>query len=271
MLTMVIILCRGNDFRVAYAHLGELRSVINENVNVMALTATATKENYEAVCLRLSMSNPIIVGCSSYRANISYIVKPLPKMESFCKSLASDLKRMGMNYPKTVIFCRRYPDCSDLYRQLRMHLGDSITYPAGYPVLVRHCTVNIYTRACSESNKEKVLTHFCDTKSKLRVVIATTAFGMGIDCPDIRVVYHWGPPSCLEEYAQETGRAGRDNQASKAILLHSTISKFVGDDVKRYISNDSVCRLRLLYSQFLFEADVTDAEKCCDICCNDID
>ena len=51
MLTMVIILCRGNDFRVAYAHLGELRSVINENVNVMALTATATKENYEAVLL----------------------------------------------------------------------------------------------------------------------------------------------------------------------------------------------------------------------------
>ena len=54
MLTMVIILCRGNDFRVAYAHLGELRSVINENVNVMALTATATKETYETVCLRLS-------------------------------------------------------------------------------------------------------------------------------------------------------------------------------------------------------------------------
>ena len=64
----------------------------------MALTATATKEKYEAVCLRLSMSNPIIVGCSSYRANISYIVKPLPKKESFCKSLASDLKVLSAEF-----------------------------------------------------------------------------------------------------------------------------------------------------------------------------
>ena len=74
-------------------------------------------------------------------------------------------------------------------------------------------------------------------------MVATTAFGMGIDCPDIRVVYHWGPPSCLEEYAQETGRAGRDRQPSKAILLHKTINKFVSDEVKMYISNNSFLRL----------------------------
>ena len=161
-----------------------------------------------------------------------------------------------MNYPKTVIFCRRYPDCSDLYRQLRMHLGDSITYPAGHPVLVRHCTVNIYTRACSESNKEKVLTHFCDTKSNLRVVIATTAFGMGIDCPDIRVVYHWGPHSAWKNMLKRQGAQDEIIRRQKLFCFTAHISKFVGDDVKRYISNDSVCRLRLLYSQFLFEADV---------------
>ena len=152
------------------------------------------------------MSNLIIVGCSSYRANISYIVKPLPKKESFCKSFASDLKRMGMNYLKTVIFCRRYPDCLDLYRQMRMHLGDSITYPAGYLVLVKHCTVSIYTRACSESNKEKVLTQFCDTYSKLRVVIATTAFGMGIDCPSewyIIGVHHLAWKNMLRRQAEQ--------------------------------------------------------------------
>ena len=220
---------RGNDFRIAYAHLGEIRSLISDNVNVMALTATATKETYKSVCSRLSLCDPVIVGCSSYRANITYIVKPMPKMDIFCKRIARDIKRMGMNYPKTVIFCRRYQDCTDLYDQLRLYLGDNITYPPGYPVLVKHSTVNIFTRACAETNKEKILTHFCNLKSKLRVVIATTAFGMGIDCPDIRVVYHWGPPSCLEEYAQETGRAGRDGQSSKAILLHKTINKFVAD------------------------------------------
>ena len=131
---------RGNDFRIEYAHLGEIRSLISQNVNLMALTATATKETYKSVCLRLSLSGPVIIGCSSYRDKISYIVKPMPKKDSFCKRLARDIKKMGMNYPKTVIFCR-YPDCTDIYDQLHLHLGDSITCPPGYPVLVKHCTV----------------------------------------------------------------------------------------------------------------------------------
>ena len=76
-------------------------------------------------------------------------------------------------------------------------------------MLLCYAIVNIYTRACTVTNREEILTHFCNTKGMLRVVIATTAFGMGIDCSDIRTVYHWGPPSSLEEYAQETGSRER--------------------------------------------------------------
>ena len=84
---------------------------------------------------------------------------------------------------------------------LRRHLGKNITNPWGYPVLLRYAIINIYTRACTVTNRQEILTHFCNTKGMLHVVIATTAFGMGIDCSDIRTVYHWGPPSSLEEYA----------------------------------------------------------------------
>uniref|UniRef100_A0A1X7TDL1 DNA 3'-5' helicase n=1 Tax=Amphimedon queenslandica TaxID=400682 RepID=A0A1X7TDL1_AMPQE len=127
----------------------------------------------------------------------------------------------------------------------------------------------MYTRACTTTHKEKILANFCDEKGKLRIIIATTAFGMGIDCPNIRIIYHWGAPSTIEEYAQETGRAGRDNLPSKAILLHKTVGIHVTDEVKSYIANNSVCRLQLLYKQFLFDAHTSDSQNCCDICCKE--
>uniref|UniRef100_A0A1X7VAD3 DNA 3'-5' helicase n=1 Tax=Amphimedon queenslandica TaxID=400682 RepID=A0A1X7VAD3_AMPQE len=81
---------------------------------------------------------------------------------------------------------------------------------------------------------------FCSTEGHLRVIIATTAFCMRIDCPDIRMIYHWGPPATLEEYAQETGWAGRDTLPSKAFLFSKALGKFVIDDMK-YIKNSSIC------------------------------
>ncbi len=73
----------------------------------------------------------------------------------------------------------------------------------------------------SVSKKEDVLNSFTSVDNTLRLVIATTAFGLGIDCPDIRTIIHWGMPSSVEEYVQETGRSGRDGQPSQAILFAS--------------------------------------------------
>ena len=76
----------------------------------------------------------------------------------------------------------------------------------------------MFSRVLPTAKKDQVLSHFSQRNGKVRVVIATTAFGMGIDCPDIRRVVHWGMPAPLEEYIQETGRAGRDSEPSLAIL-----------------------------------------------------
>ena len=64
---------------------------------------------------------------------------------------------------------------------------------------------------------------FCDVNSTFRVVIATIAFGMGLDCPNIRGIIHWGPQDSMEEYLQETGMAGRDGLSSKAILFYNKL------------------------------------------------
>ena len=69
---------------------------------------------------------------------------------------------------------------------------------------------------------EKVMASFKTPGSKLRIVIATIAFAVGVDCPDIRQVLHYGPPNLVEEYIQDTGRAGRDGLPSKAILIYKT-------------------------------------------------
>lgn len=85
----------------------------------------------------------------------------------------------------------RYPDCAALYRILKLQLGAYVTFPPEYPVLQQFAIVCMYTRASTVEMKEKILSSFCDTNGVLRVVLATTAFGMGVDCPDVRVIYHW--------------------------------------------------------------------------------
>ena len=130
----------------------------------------------------------------------------------------------------------------------------------------------MYTRAAKIHMKEKVIKSFCEKGSKIRVVIATTAFCMGIDCPDIRRVIHFGAPSSLEQYVQESGRAGRDQKQSEAVMLYGNAGRYVGMDVKEYGLNTKSCRRQLLYKNFLFTSEMHPKEvnscDCCDICSN---
>ena len=102
----------------------------------------------------------------------------------------------------------------------------------------------------------------------LRIVIATMAFGMGIDCPDIVNVIHYGPPGSIEQYAQETGRAGRNGQSATALLLYGNPGKNTQGDMISYGSNTIQCCRSVLFKHFLFYEDsvITSTCKCCDIC-----
>ena len=200
----------GDKFRLAYSRLGDFRSLLPTSTNVMALTATATHDIYKVVSKRLSMTNQKLIGCQPNRTNIKYEVRPLGDVDTFCGYIAGELKTLGLECPRTVIFVQRYSDCSLLYHTIRRKLGSNITLPPDYPMLPQFTMIDMYTRASTISKKEQVLSAFCTANGVLRVVIATTAFGMGVDCSDIRHVIHWGATSTLEQYVQETGRAGRD-------------------------------------------------------------
>ena len=108
---------------------------------------------------------------------------------------------------------------------------------------------------------------FSTRDTHLRVVIATTAFSMGIDIPDVQQICHWGPPSSIEAYVQEIVRAGRDKVDSCAILINKK-NHYASRDIKDYTSNTDKCCRSLLFSHFVNYVDNDERIKCkcCDIC-----
>lgn len=252
--------------------IGSLRSLLPENVNVMALSATATKPTFDIVVTRLSMCNVAVVGLSPMRAYIRYAVRMLTSLDELSSEIATGIKHLRVNYPKTVIFCTKCNDCSSLYKLLRSKLSSYFTYPTGTRDLQEFRLVDMYNSPATVVKKEKVLTAFTQEDSTLRVLIATTAFGMGVDCPNIRWVIHWSPPRLVEDYVQETGRSGRDGLGSTALLMYGHVHRDVSSAIKNYGENSSHCRKKHLFQQFMF-SDCKDSVvmgcSCCDICAND--
>ena len=128
--------CRGDDFRLAFARIGSLRSLIPFFVKFLALTATCTKATLDAVSKRLSMDDDMaIIGESPLRHNISYCVKKMPTDDDFLSRLAKDVISEGTEYGKTVVFFNRLVDCSSLYSTMRKIMGTHFTFPPGSPNL----------------------------------------------------------------------------------------------------------------------------------------
>lgn len=259
----------GDKFRVAFAKLGDLRSVVPSETNVMALTATATQKTFHVIKERLSMSDPVLVSMSPLRNNISYRVLPKVDINQFCSEICTNLKTERCAYPKTVIFVQTYSDCCNIYLGLRRIMGAEILEPLGAPEMGQFLLVDVFTRVSTQEKKEQVIASFKLVDSTLRIIVATTAFGMGVDCPNIRQIYHWGSPSLLEDYVQQVGRAGRDGEAAVATISAVRVGKHTSKEMRAYMENSTMCRRRLLFQDFLSysEKDVTvTGLECCDIC-----
>ena len=259
----------GDEFRMAFAEIGNLRSIIPQQVNIMALTATATQETLKTIIQRLSLRNPKIIAMSPQRINIFLRIDPAVAVDELATKLTEEFIEERVHFPKTVIFCRRHHDCSNLYLILREKLGNEITEPTGYPDLSEFRMVELYTRVSTPAKREAIIERFCAVNSTLRLVIATIAFGMGIDCQDIRRIIHWGLPSCVEEYVQETGRAGRDGGDAVAILYEGKQGHYASEGMKAYVNNKDTCRRQLLFHDFLCFSGTelrTALCTCCDVC-----
>ena len=260
----------GDKFRIAYSLIGELRSLVPKSINVMALTATATTETFEVITMRLSMSKLVVIASTPDHGNIFYSVVNETNIQGLADDLAEKLKTKRCAFLKTVLFVRTYQHCANIYMFLKKKMKDEFTEPPGYPNMSGYRLVDMYTRVATPEKKDELLKAFCTIGGKLRLIIATTAFGLGIDCPDIQQIIHWGLPDNIEEYVQQSGRGGPNGSNSTAILYRSKGARYgVQQCIKRYVSNSSTCRRRLLFKHFLCysEAEIAvNGCKCCDVC-----
>ena len=113
--------------------------------------------------------------------------------------------------------------------------------------------VDMFTACTTPDVKECIIKSFVNPDCRLRIVVSTVAFGMGLDCPNVYRIIHWGPPSDLESYIQETGRAGRDGRSANAIVYFSNKDlsfDYMEHSMKEYCINKLDCRRDLLFRDF---------------------
>jgi ATP-dependent DNA helicase RecQ len=185
----------GYDFRPAYLEIAAIRSYF-PNVPVLALTASATPKVQQDICKKLLMTQPAIFTKSFARHNLSYSII---EEDNKPQKLQHIMERVQGS---AIVYCRNRKRTREVADMLEQRGISASYYHAGL------------------TGEERTARQELWISNKIRVMVCTNAFGMGIDKPDVRVVVHYDTPDGLEGYYQEAGRAGRDEQKAYAVLLY---------------------------------------------------
>lgn len=262
----------GHDFRPDYKELGEVRAKL-PGVPLMALTATATENVKVDVMHNLKMSGCEVFLQSFNRPNLTYEVRPKGKNDEVLASIAETITSSYKNQCG-IIYCLSRKTCEKVAEDLQKK----------YNLKAKH-----YHAGMNSNDKAKTQNSW--QMGRCHVIVATIAFGMGIDKPDVRFVFHHSIPKSLEGYYQETGRAGRDGKRSGCYLFYgykdtATLKRMIdaGEgsweqkarqkamlrNVVQFCENRSDCRRVQVLAYFNEYFRREDCGNACDNCKSDL-